>query len=636
MSFGPVREACIDFSDPALPRSPEFGDLYHPRSGPRLQAEHVFLHGSGLPQRWRGRADFAVLELGFGLGNNFLATWDAWRRDAARSERLWFISIERHPPRREDLARAHADSPLAELANELIAAWPPATPDFHAIDLDQGRVRLLLAWADVAQALPELVASVDAFYLDGFAPDRNPAMWDAYTLRNLRRLAAPGATVATWSVATAARDALSVAGFELRKAPGVGGKREITLGHFAPRHIAPPPPGRQAHPSRRAVVVGAGLAGAAAAQALARLGVETLVLDRRPAPAQETSGNTAGLFHGVVHGADGVHARWLRAGALRARRSFALLIEQGHVAGSTGGLLRGAHEGSLEAMRAMLEAQALPPDWAEALSPEQAAQRSGVPWSRPAWLFHAAGWVSPPELVRHWLGTAGVAWRGNCEVHSLQREHGAWRLLDIAGRVIATSEIVVLANAADALRLLRHAPGPWERQRGQVSEAHGTGHHLPLPMADGGYAIDAGLGRLLFGATSQAGDDDPAVREADHLDNLASLRRLTGWSLPAHGLIGRTGWRMQTDDRLPWIGPAPLPQAPAGPRRDQPRFAPRQTGLYLLAGLGSRGLTHAPLAGEVLASWITGLPMPVPSRLIDAIDPARHAARRARQPLNRS
>ena len=170
MSFEPVREARIDFSEPGLPRSPEFGDIYHPRTGALLQAEHVFLHGSGLPQRWRGRSSFVILETGFGLGNNFLATWQAWRHDPERSDRLWFISVDKHPPRRDDLARIHRDSPLADLATELLAAWPPATPDFHRIDLDQGRVRLLLAWADIAQALPEIVARVDAFYLDARRP----------------------------------------------------------------------------------------------------------------------------------------------------------------------------------------------------------------------------------------------------------------------------------------------------------------------------------------------------------------------------------------------------------------------------------------------------------------------------------
>jgi len=636
MSFDPVREARIDFGEAGVPRSPEFGDIYHPRTGALLQAEHVFLQGSGLPQRWRGRSSFVILETGFGLGNNFLATWEAWRRDAERSDRLWFISVDKHPPRRDDLARIHRDSPLADLAAELLAAWPPATPDFHRIDLDQGRVRLLLAWADIAQALPEIVARVDAFYLDGFAPDRNPAMWDPYTLRNLRRLAAPGATVATWSVAAAVVDALSVAGFELRKAPGVGGKREITLGHFAPRHVAPAPPGRQHSGAREAVVIGAGLAGAAAAQALARQGIAALVLDRHAQPAQETSNNTGGLFHGVVHGADGTHARWLRAAALRAKQGYAPLVAQGHIAGQTRGLLRGAHESTLTAMQAMLDAQALPADWAEALSAEQAAQRSGLPWAHPAWLLHHAGWVSPPQLVRHWLATPGVQWRGGVDVQRLRRQGDAWQLIDASKHVVAESSIVVLANASDAVRLLGHAPGPWERQRGQVSEAVVAGLQLPLPAADSGYVIGLGGDRWLFGATSQAGDEDVNVREADHTLNLASLHRLTGWTWPMAALRGRVGWRLQTEDRLPWIGPANEPTLAAGPRRDQPRFAPRQTGLYLLTGLGSRGLTHAPLAGELLASWISGEPMPVPSRLMDAVDPARHAARAARLTLNRN
>lgn len=640
MSFGPVREACIDFSDPAAPRSPEFDDVYHSRAGALVQAEHVFLNGSGLPQRWAGRSDFVILETGFGLGSNFLATWAAWRRDPMRCERLWFIAVEKHPPSAGDLARAHARShtnpSVNDLARQLREAWPPATPDFHRVDLDQGRVRLILAWADIADVLPELVASVDAFFLDGFAPARNAAMWDARTLRNLRRLAATGATVATWSVAAPVREALSVAGFEWRKAPGVGGKREIALGVFASRHVAEPPPGRRRSSARQAIVVGAGLAGASAAQALARQGIETLVLDRHPEPAAETSGNRGGLYHGVVHGADGTHARWLRAAALRAHQTYRPLVGQGQLQGAVRGLLRGARDLTLVGMQHLLDAQCLPPGWAQALSADEATRLSGVPWAGPAWWMGHAGWVSPRQLVAHWLHTEGINWRGEVAVQGLHWQGSHWQLLDAGARVLAESEIVVLANAGDLPRLLGQAPGHWQRQRGQVSECDAPGHQLPLPLADGGYVIEVAADRLLFGATSQIDDDDAQVRDADHALNRASLQRLTGWQLPATLVEGRVGWRMQTEDRLPWVGPAPTPELPPGPRRDQPRFAPRLPGLYLLAGLGSRGLTHAPLAGELLASWITGNPMPMPSCLIDAVDPARHAARQARRVLNRT
>ncbi|WP_088282041.1 FAD-dependent 5-carboxymethylaminomethyl-2-thiouridine(34) oxidoreductase MnmC [Ideonella sp. A 288] len=640
MRFGPVRPARIDFSDPQAPTSPDFGDVYHSRAGALLQAHHVFLQGNGLPGRWAGRPRFVVLETGFGLGHNFLATWAAWRQDAQRCTRLWFVSIEKHPPTLADLARVHADSPLSALAGELQAQWPPSTPDLHAIDFERGRVRLLLVQADIAAALPELVAQADAIYLDGFAPARNPAMWDARLLRGLNRLAAPDATVATWSVARDVREALTTAGFAIERVPGIGGKREITVGRFAPRHVAPPPPGRRAHAAvagsvaRSAVIVGGGLAGAAAAQALAAQGVATLVLDRHAEPAQETSGNAGGLFHGIVHRDDGPHARWLRAAALLAHRRYAPLVAAGAVPGRTDGLLRGEQSMSIEAMREVVASQALPAAWVEAWTAEQARAWTGLPWSGPAWHYPTGGWVSPPALVRESLQHDGVQWRGGTLVQALRRHGDRWHLLGGDGQVLADADVVVLANAADAARLLGTAPGPWQRVRGQVSLWAGAPHPLPHPVADSGYALTLADGRLLFGATSQPDDEDPAVRDSDHAHNLGVLRRLTGPSVDAcdaAALGGRVGWRMQTADRLPWIGPAPSFDGAAPPRRDQPRLVPRRSGLYLLAGLGSRGLTHAPLAGELLAAWITGAPLPLPASLVDAVDPARFAARAARR-----
>jgi tRNA 5-methylaminomethyl-2-thiouridine biosynthesis bifunctional protein len=165
----PISAAEVDFSEPAVARAPAYDDLYHPRSGAFAQAQQVFLEGNGLPERWRRRARFTILETGFGLGNNFLATWTALRSDPARCERLFFVSIEKHPLSRADLQRAHSTSQAPELARQLIAAWPPATCNLHTLDFEAGRVRLLLAYGDVQAWARELVARVDAFYLDGFA-----------------------------------------------------------------------------------------------------------------------------------------------------------------------------------------------------------------------------------------------------------------------------------------------------------------------------------------------------------------------------------------------------------------------------------------------------------------------------------
>ena len=231
-----ILPAVIDFTDPHAPRSAGYGDVYHARAGAAEQARHVWLGGNRLPARWQRRARFVILETGFGLGNNFLETWAAWRNDVARCERLWFVSIEKHPPTQADLARALAASPWPELAAALVDAWPPLTAGHHRLGFDDGRVVLQLVFDDVSAALRELRLQADAFYLDGFAPSLNPQMWDRHVLKALGRLAAPQATAATWSVARPVRDGLLSAGFQVERAPGFGGKREMTVADYAPAY----------------------------------------------------------------------------------------------------------------------------------------------------------------------------------------------------------------------------------------------------------------------------------------------------------------------------------------------------------------------------------------------------------------
>ncbi|MDP1650738.1 MAG: FAD-dependent 5-carboxymethylaminomethyl-2-thiouridine(34) oxidoreductase MnmC [Rubrivivax sp.] len=642
MKTRPITPARIDFGASAdePPRSPDFDDLYHPRVGAAAQARHVFLQGNGLPGRWAARRCFTILETGFGLGNNFLATWDAWRHDPARCERLFFVSVERHPPTRDDLARAHAASPWPALATALLRAWPPLVANLHPIDFDDGRVHLLLALGDVASLLPALHLSADAFFLDGFAPARNPAMWQPRLVKALGRKAAPGATAATWSVARELHAGLTAAGFEVQRAGGIGGKREISIARWAPRFLPRGPAPAAACASGTAVVVGAGLAGAAVAQALARLGLAVTVFDRHAEPAAETSGNPAGLFHGTVNADDGIYARLFRAAALVAQRVYRAAVDDG-VAGRADGLLRlDTRAGGFAAMRATLERLGLPPAYVQALDAGAASALAGVTLPAAAWFYPGGGWIAPPAWVRHALATPGVRFRGGVAVAALERQGTAWLLRDAAGRVVAQAAAVVLANAADAARLLAPMAGPpWplDHSRGQVTQwAPPAPMPLALPVAGDGYALPLPAGGLLCGATREAGTpaDDAAPRLADHRVNLDRLQRLTGLPLPQDMacLQGRVGWRLHSDDRLPIAGALPSAAAlrASGQRLDQARLLPREGGLFVLTALGARGLTLAPLLGRLVAAQATGTPWPLEQDLADAVDPARWVVRGAR------
>lgn len=588
------------------------------------QTSEVFLAGNELPPRWRQRERFVILETGFGTGHSFLVTWQAWRDDPARCERLVFISIEPNPLSTGDMRRAHANSPTPDLAPELIAIWPPLTPNLHSLHFEHGQVQLLLALGEVSAWLPELVARVDAFYLDG--PAAQPRQF-----KTMARLAAPDATLVTRTAVGEVRNALHTAGFQLREAPG-----DITLARYAPSFTPRQAPSRRSATGgeRRALIVGGGLAGCASAWALAEQGWRSTVYDRQSGPAQETSGNPGGLFHGIVNAQDGTHARFNRAAALQAQRAV-------HDAGgAVGGLLRlDAAEAS--AMNEVLEKLGLPADYVRAVTAEEASALSGLPLQQSAWYYPGGGWVQPARLAQAWMAQAATLTRfvGGTEVARIQANGSAWQLLGAHDQVIDQAEVVVLANAGDALRLLGHPPWPIEPVRGQISQCDKASlPNLPkLPIAGAGYLLPELDGMALFGASSQPGDMDGAVRDNDHRHNLAQLSRLIGSpvEVPMAALQGRTGWRWVAQDKLPVIGAVPDLHTRVERPLDQPRLVPRLPGLYVFTALGSRGITWSPLGARVLASLITGAPSPLEASLLDAIDPARFVSRAVRSQASR-
>lgn len=219
------------FEPDGTPYSALYNDVYHTRSGGPAQARHVFLAGNNLPQRWQDQKHFIILETGFGLGLNFLTTWTAWRKDNQRCRKLHFISVEKHPVSAEDLVRVHAAWPeFDELSGQLRQYWPLQKTGKHRINLEEGQLVLDLVFCDALKALPKLEEQADAFYLDGFSPAKNPELWSAPLFRILAKLAAPGATLATWSVSGAVRRGLDQAGFHTEKHPGFAAKRHMLTG----------------------------------------------------------------------------------------------------------------------------------------------------------------------------------------------------------------------------------------------------------------------------------------------------------------------------------------------------------------------------------------------------------------------
>lgn len=661
----------LQFDAQGRPRSARYADVYASGDGALGQARHVFLAGNDLPRAWVGRRHYTIVETGFGLGNNFLATWQAWRADPARPRRLHYYSLEKHPLQRADLRAGSAtrlDDPLDAAADalrgSLVERWPDPVIGLHRLDFDGGAVALTLVLGDAQHMIPELQLGADAFYLDGFAPDRNPELWTPLLLRALARLARPGATLATYTSARAVRDALASHGFECRLAPGYGHKRDMLRGCYAPRwRMRRHEPAAAYGGTRQALVVGAGLAGCACAAALAGRGWQVQLLDRAGIAAG-ASGLPAGLLVPLLSADDNLTSRLVRAGwryslaVLRALAPPATSAEPAPLWTPCGVFEQATDEQHEAQLRAMLAEQRWPPSLALYCTAAEAAarlgrtpRRGGV-WFAQGGLVSAARWCEALARVAPGSGDAArivprddpatgrILADTSFDVAAIRSVDGDWEAADRRGRR-HRAPVLVLANAAGLATLQDLRGTPLQQIGGRLSLLQAPAlADLACAIGGDGYAIPPLLGRAAIGATYEFSPFDADVpgradgEAAAHQSNLERLTRLLAQP-PAVQVSGTfAAQRCVAPDRLPLAGPMvdELAVADAAVRLRGARGAdlPRLPGLYCLTALGSRGLSLAPLLGELVAAQVCGEPVPIEATLAAAVDPARYTLRRLR------
>ncbi len=613
--------------------SPAFGDVYKSAAGALAEATAVFVGGAGLRERWGGAAAFTVLELGFGLGANFFATLAAWRDDARRPARLDFVSVEAHPLPVADLAVALARIGVAPAdAQRLLAQWPLPLPGLHQVFFDEGRVVLTLALGDAAVVVPRLALAADAFYLDGFAPARNPSMWSVELMKQLARRARPGAGVASYSVAGAVRRALAQAGFETDEAPGFGGKRGRLVGRYAPAwRTWPAPPPAPAFAERHVLVVGAGVAGAAVAAGFAAAGWRASVVDAGARAASGGSGQPRLALHLHLSPDDNRLARLARA-AFGMGPGTPLAQDQARQA--IGRLSPAIDAAQAHRQQAMLERLGLAPELAGWVERDQAGDIAGIRLPGGGIWMPRAGVVDPRIECARLLADPAIDTRFGCRVADLQRDGDRWRAFGAAGQPLGSHALVVLACPDAAVGLGRFASLALLRTRGQSTRLRSPMlADLRCLLGGEAYACPLPDGETLVGSTF-ADEVDLAPDPADDTSNLRRLARMLAVAPAALDPLYRgaaTGFRFSPRDRMPLIGWAPDDAAAFADREALLRNAklplPRAAGLMLATGFGSRGALWSLLAARLLPALACGHPLPIEADLAASVDPARFLRR---------
>jgi tRNA 5-methylaminomethyl-2-thiouridine biosynthesis bifunctional protein len=599
----PITHAALDWATHG-PASQHFGDIYFSRDDGLAETDYVFIQGNHLAERFAQAERFTIAETGFGTGLNFLMSWQTWLDHAPDSSQLHYIAYEKFPLSKTDLQQALALFPrLTPMAESLIAEYPPALPGHHRRFFGNGRVRLTLIIGDALDHLPELDTPIDAWFLDGFAPAKNPDMWQAALFDAMHRQTKPGGSFATFTAASIVRRGLESAGFTIEKIKGYGRKRHMLKGSMpgnAPAYSALP---------KSACIIGAGLAGCSTARSLAERGINVTLLDQHPTPAMGASGNPLAArtpYFTVDWSARGqFYSNAYSYSMTQAAQLKQQMPEVTHDACGVITLARTPEQ--IEKQHKIITKAALPSEVALPVNAKDASELAGIPLPVGGIYYPSGGYSAMPTLCEALLQHPNIHTRWNTAVTKIQSANHSWQVIASDEQVLMESDILILTNSTTAAELITTVTLALEVVRGQLSMAPPTPATTALKSVInyGGYLTPALAGQHIIGSTYERHSDTTDIRKEDHQTVMNELAE----TLPelAETLTPTKGWanvRSATRDRMPLIG----------------ELAPN---LYINTAHGSRGIHSCPFGGEMLASMITAETLPLSRQAQRAVDPLR-------------
>jgi len=590
-------------------RADDFDDLYFSTDDGLGEARHVFLDGNDLAGRIAAAPQFTIAETGFGTGLNFLAVMALLESNAPKRNQLDcqidYISFESRPLPAVVMAQSHQAFPdLARHSDELIAALPPQWPGLHRRDFLQGRLRLHLIYGDANDAMAKADFVADAWFLDGFTPAKNPQLWNQDLLTAIGRLTRAGGSFATFTVASVVRQRLAEAGFELEKRPGFGRKRDMLIGRKRTGILTPQP----AAQNRDIAIIGGGIAGASVAAGLVARGITPHIIDARDRLAGGASGNRLALQSPRLSVDHNVASR-MSVDCL----SFAAGCSDAALAVVADRVISLDWPDREAVRQAKFRTQFWPDDLMQFVDAKTISSEAGIDIPLGGVVHHWGRVIDPICLTKHLA--KGAETHFGFSVVGMRRDDGKYHLIADDGRQLICDQLVVAAGADLAVlhQMLAIQGIAIDVTSGQVSHVPETVAlaGLRAGISFGGYLTPAQDGFHELGATFDR-EGNIEILASAHLHNKQLLPHGLGDSLPDPASYGaRVSRRASSADRNPVCGKI-------------------NDDLFILGALGARGLTLAPLLGDMLAAEILGMPVTLTRDIRRVLDPCRFRLRASR------
>ncbi|HLT63451.1 MAG TPA: bifunctional tRNA (5-methylaminomethyl-2-thiouridine)(34)-methyltransferase MnmD/FAD-dependent 5-carboxymethylaminomethyl-2-thiouridine(34) oxidoreductase MnmC [Pseudohongiella sp.] len=665
-----LTPAELQWQEDGAPFSSRYGDVYFSRSGGLDETHHVFLDANALQQRWleldaeENPGVFTIGELGFGTGLNFLACWQLWQQTGCKRLRLHFISCEKHPLTHEALVRALQQWPmLKDYSQHLVRHYPPAIAGYHRLLLNTEAgdcpVTLDLYYGDALEMLQQQsssMARIDTWFLDGFSPGLNPDLWSEPLLDTIAALSHQGTTLSSYSVTGRVVRYLKSLGFNVEKRQGFGSKRHMLFASFAAGAVKPTAPAT-------AIVIGAGLAGATVARALAVRGVKVQVLEQAEQAAAGASGNRQAVVQLRLN--KQVDTAWAfnLHSYLYALRFYSQLKQQKpgfewHDCGvltltsaytNTRDLSAAAEDESGAAVSAW---QHYPAEVLQAVDKNRIHEITGMDINDAGLWQPSGGWLDPAQCTRLCLDHANISLQCSTRVTALHHDGHVWRVQtekrladgSTADGNELSAETVVVATSYQVRELEQTEIYPVTPLRGQVSHIQQTDSSVALKqvICSQRYIAPANSeGLHCAGASYVKNSTNTALSVEEHQENLEKLGELStllGVAAQTE-LAGRAGIRGASQDYLPIAGPVADPiQADAeyGGARHLSQTSDAETirvlpGLFVSTGHGSHGTASCPVLAEHIAAQICHETSPLPLPQAELVNPARFVKRLRRR-----
>lgn len=658
-----IQHAKIHFNQENTPVSDKFDDVYFSNQDGLAETHYVFLEGNQLWERWVNyqESHFVIAETGFGTGLNFFAVTTLFREFRQKYpdsplKRLYFISFEKYPLLLDALQQAHLAYPqFSHLAQHLQQNWLNPIQGCYRFHFDE--TTLDLWFGDVAENLPQLGdymnGKIDAWFLDGFAPSKNPDMWNEQLYQQMFRFTKPQGTFATFTAASAVRKGLENAGFNMTKRKGFGKKRECLSGQKTQeKPTALSAPWFHSQPAnlnkQDIAIIGGGIASLCTAISLVKRGAKITIYCEDEQTALNASGNKQGAFYPQLSDDNERNIRFyihaFAYGHQFLQWAIQHKIEFEH---EFCGVALCAYNEKAESKLDKIAKLNLPSDLYQSLSQTELSEKVGLPL--PFWgsFIPQGAWLAPRQLVQHafaFLEKQGVQIKTSQKVTALSQTENGWQITTAENKTF-NHEVVVLANGHKLTDFEQTQKLPLYPVRGQVSQIPTSENLLKLKtvLCYDGYLtpVDQAKTSHCIGASHVR---DNATREFSLTEQQENQQKIQqnipeDWTkeVDTSGNLARIGVRCSVRDLTPMMGAVPHFSAQQTQyqnlfnlcRRKQPiEQAANYPNLYLIGALGSRGLTSAPFLGETLASLIYGEPLPMSEDLIHNLMPNRSWVRR--------